>query len=70
MDFAGGDGWVMSQDYAMDALSPPCPVAACRRPPEGGPTQTGVLVPFPLFPIDPALAGYFAGSLIWFLPSE
>ena len=20
MDFAGGDGWVMSQDYAMDVL--------------------------------------------------
>ena len=23
MDFGGGDGWVMPQDYAMHALSPP-----------------------------------------------
>jgi hypothetical protein len=23
MDFAGGDGWVMSQDYAMHVPSPP-----------------------------------------------
>jgi hypothetical protein len=23
MDFAGGDGWMMPQDYAMYVLSPP-----------------------------------------------
>jgi hypothetical protein len=31
MDFADGDGWAMSQDYAMRVLSPLCrrlPVAA------------------------------------------
>jgi hypothetical protein len=28
MDFAGGDGWMMPQDYAMYVLSPPLPVAA------------------------------------------